>query len=126
MTTNCAHDAVMTSAPEIVHPDHTALLVVDVQNDFMHQDGVVASVLGGDLTYVRAALPKINEAITAAHNHGVHVVYIQETIAKETILPNFVAMFGPWEQCAVRAGTWGAELLAVLACARVAPAGSRG
>lgn len=111
MTTNCAHDAVMTSAPEIVHPDHTALLVVDVQNDFMHQDGVVASVLGGDLTYVRAALPKINEAITAAHNHGVHVVYIQETIAKETILPNFVAMFGPWEQCAVRAGTWGAELL---------------
>jgi nicotinamidase-related amidase len=111
MTNTCEHQTVMTSIPDIVHPDHTALLVVDVQNDFMHPNGVVATVLGQDISHVRAALPKINDAINAAHDHGVPVVYIQETIAKETILPNFVAMFGPWEQCAVRAGTWGAELL---------------
>jgi len=114
MTTTCEHDAVMTSVADVVHPDHTALLVVDVQNDFMHPDGVVATVLGQDISHVRAALPKINEAITAAHHNGVPVVYIQETIAKETVLPNFVAMFGPWEGCAVRVGTWGAELLGEL------------
>jgi len=111
MTATCEHDAVMTSVRDIVHPDHTALLVIDVQNDFMHPDGVVARVVGQDLSHVRAALPKINEAITVARGHDVPVIYVQETIAKETILPNFVAMFGPWEQCAVRAGTWGAELL---------------
>jgi ureidoacrylate peracid hydrolase len=101
----------MTDVASVVHPDHTALVVVDVQNDFMHPDGVVARVLGQDLSHVRGALGTINQAIESARRYDIPVIYVQEVIAKETVLPNFLALFGPWERCAVRAGTWGAELL---------------
>ena len=111
MKNQCRHEVLLKDVTSIVHPDHTALIVIDVQNDFAHQDGVVARVLGGDLDYVHAVLPQINNAIGAARQHGVPVIYVQEVISETTVLPNFVALFGSWDDCAVRAGTWGAEFL---------------
>ncbi len=111
MATHCRHDAVLTGADEIVHPDHSALVVVDVQNDFAHDDGVLSKRLGQDMRHVQSALPHINDAIRAAREAGVHVIYLQEVISESTLLPNFMTLFGGIDTVAVREGTWGAEFV---------------
>lgn len=105
---DCAHAQVLSGVEEIVHPDHTALIVVDVQNDFAHSDGFIAK-FGLDMTYIQDALPRVNSIIQDARRLGVKVVYLQEWIRKDTILPNFITQFGDFDHIAVRADTWGAE-----------------
>jgi nicotinamidase-related amidase len=108
MGSDCKHRAVFNGVEEIVHPDHTALIVVDVQNDFAHADGFIAK-FGLDMSHIQAALPRVNSIIKDARRLGVTVVYTQEWIRKDTILPNFITQFGDFEHIAVRADTWGAE-----------------
>ena len=111
MAQTCQHPLVFTGLDEILHPDHSALIVVDVQNDFVHDDGILATKIGQDMTHVHAALPRINDAIQIARAAGVHVIYLQEVISESTLLPNFMTLFGSIDDVAVREGTWGAEFL---------------
>jgi nicotinamidase-related amidase len=108
MNGGCRHAAVLKGVDEIVHADHSALIVVDVQNDFAHSDGFIAK-LGLNMSYIQAALPAVNRAIEACRERGIQIVYLQEWISKHSILPNFITQFGDFEQIAVRADTWGAE-----------------
>jgi nicotinamidase-related amidase len=108
MSSACSHPKVFQGVDEIVHPDHTALIVVDVQNDFAHSDGFIAK-FGLDMSHIQAALPRVNGIIKDARRLGVTVIYLQEWISKSTILPNFITQFGDFEHIAVRADTWGAE-----------------
>src|SRR5258708_38376218 len=108
MSSECGHDRVFKGVEEMVPPDHTALVVVDVQNDFGHSDGFIAK-FGLDMSYIQAALPRVNDAIRNARRLGVRVIYLQEWISKATILPNFISQFGDFENIAVRENTWGAE-----------------
>jgi ureidoacrylate peracid hydrolase len=105
------HQPVLTEVHEILAPKHTALIVVDVQNDFVHHDGVLATKIGQDMTHVDDALPRVNDAIRVARAAGAHVVYLQEVISANTLLPNFMSLFGGIEDVAVREGTWGAEFV---------------
>ncbi len=108
MAPSCNHERVLQGIEEIAHPDHTALVVVDVQNDFAHSDGFIAK-FGLDMSHIQAALPRVNDAIRNARRLGVRVIYLQEWISKATILPNFISQFGDFENIAVRENTWGAE-----------------
>ena len=99
---------VLRSVEEVIDPEHTALIVVDVQNDFVSSDGFIAR-FGLDVSAMQAAVPKINEMIRTCRAAGVPVIYIQEVISEATVLPNFLALFGDFESIAVREGTWGAE-----------------
>lgn len=117
MAQTCQHQEVLEGPEEILHPDHSALVVVDVQNDFVHSDGALANIvtkIGRDMTHVQGSLPRINEAIRVARAAGVHVIYLQEVISKATLLPNFRTIFGDFEHVAVREGTWGAEFMGEL------------
>jgi nicotinamidase-related amidase len=114
MAHTCQHQEVLKGNEEILHPDHSALVVVDVQNDFVHDDGALANIvtkIGRDMNHVQGSLPGINEAIRVARAAGVQVIYLQEVISKATLLPNFSTIFGDFEHVAVREGTWGAELM---------------
>src|SRR3954470_20544380 len=100
MAQTCQHQEVLQGTEEMLHPDHSALVVVDVQNDFVHDDGALANIvtkIGRDMTHVQACLPRINDAITIAREAGVHVIYLQEVIGKATLLPNFSTIFGKFE-----------------------------
>jgi len=108
MSADCRHPRVFNGVEEIVHPDHTALIVVDVQNDFAHSDGFIAK-FGLDMSYIQAALPRVNAVIKDARRLGVKVIYLQEWIRRDTILPNFITQFGDFDHIAVRADTWGSE-----------------
>ena len=59
--------------------DHTALLVIDLQNDFCHADGFCSDSLGADLSNVRTIIPRIQRVIEWARIHGILVVYTRES-----------------------------------------------
>jgi nicotinamidase/pyrazinamidase len=84
----------------------TALIVVDVQNDFADPDGAL-SVRGADVAVAGA-----NREIAAAQAHGALVVATQDWHPERT--PHFVTDGGPWPVHCV-AGTWGADLHDTLA-----------
>ncbi|MCB0968146.1 MAG: isochorismatase family protein [Ilumatobacter sp.] len=79
----------------------TALVVVDVQNDFADPDGSLF-VRGGD-----AVVDLVNDEIERARAAGAFVVYTQDWHPPET--PHFVTDGGTWPVHCVR-DTWGAEL----------------
>ncbi len=79
----------------------TALLVVDVQNDFADPAGSL-SVAEGD-----AVVPVLNGEIAAANAVGATVVYTQDWHPPHT--PHFAQDGGIWPVHCVQ-GTWGAAL----------------
>jgi nicotinamidase/pyrazinamidase len=79
----------------------TALLAVDVQNDFADPAGSLA-VAGAE-----AIVPILNEEIAAARAGGAFVAYTQDWHPPAT--PHFAKDGGPWPVHCV-GGTWGAEL----------------
>ncbi len=103
-----AGDRVFSSLQEIIDPAHTALIVVDAQNDFVSSDGFLAK-FGMDMTQIQEAVPRINEFVQVCRARGVPVIFLREVISASTVLPNFLSMFGEFEQIAVREGTWGAD-----------------
>lgn len=92
----------MTTAPAAVTFDpHTALVIVDVQNDFADPRGSLY-VSGGEQT-----IPLINALADAAHAAHALVVYTQDWHPDST--PHFVDQGGKWPPHCVR-DTWGAQL----------------
>jgi nicotinamidase/pyrazinamidase len=79
----------------------TALVVVDVQNDFTDPDGGLYVRGGEDI------VDAVNVEVAAAQNAGGTVVYTQDWHPKST--PHFAKDGGIWPVHCV-GGTWGAEL----------------
>jgi nicotinamidase/pyrazinamidase len=79
----------------------TALVVVDVQNDFADPDGSLFVRRGDEIVAV------VNDEIAAAVDAGAFVVYTQDWHPPTT--PHFVDDGGTWPVHCVR-DTWGAEL----------------
>src|SRR4051812_39015765 len=79
----------------------TALLVVDVQNDFADPNGTLYVKGGEDV------VPFINAEIAAAQLSGARVFYTQDWHPEST--PHFEKDGGIWPVHCVQ-GTWGAEL----------------
>lgn len=79
----------------------TALIVVDVQNDFAHPEGSLYVQEGEQV------IPVINEEVACALEAGAAVVYTQDWHPVST--PHFARDGGLWPVHCV-AETWGAEL----------------
>jgi len=103
--------------PPSVAPSETAVLVVDVQNDFVHERGWVGRD-GVDMQALQHAAKEINRLIGAAHDAGALVVYIavehggkidnapyQERYERRGMTP---------DDTICHAGTWGAALYSEL------------
>lgn len=84
----------------VAYDDRTALVVVDVQNDFADPAGSL-SVPGA-----QDVVAAVNEEIEAATAAGSLVVYTQDWHPPRT--PHFVTDGGPWPVHCVR-DTWGAQ-----------------
>ena len=63
---------------ELVARDHTALLIVDVQNDFCHPDGHFAKH-GKDLSTILETLPRVRSFVEEAQQLGVRTFFIRQT-----------------------------------------------
>lgn len=90
----------------------TALIVVDVQNDFADPDGSLT--VPGATGVIRA----VNREIGAAVDGGASIVATQDWHPEST--PHFAKDGGPWPVHCV-GGTWGAELEPSLAVPETTP-----
>ena len=103
---------------EIVAPAHTALLVVDMQNDFVATRGHFAR-FGRDVTRIQAIIPPIRELLETARRAGVLIIY-----TRQLTLPDLASDTPAWVYFKTRdgkspdytlRGTWGAEFVDELA-----------
>jgi nicotinamidase/pyrazinamidase len=83
------------------YDERTALLVVDLQNDFADPAGSL-SVRGGE-----AIVPRVNDEVATALDAGALLVVTQDWHPKST--PHFAKDGGVWPVHCV-GGTWGAQL----------------
>lgn len=90
----------MRPMARITYDAATALVVVDVQNDFAHPDGGLY-VKDGE-----AVVPIVNDAIAEAREGGAAVVYTADWHPEST--PHFAKDGGIWPVHCVM-NTWGAE-----------------
>jgi ureidoacrylate peracid hydrolase len=103
---------VLTVLESILAPSRAALLVVDMQNDFVHPDGWAARHQP-DGPSLRHVIPPINRLIEAARAAAVPVVYILMEHGPAIDLPNYRARYaarGMEDDILCAAGTWGARL----------------
>lgn len=108
---------VYTTLDEIVCPQHTALLVIDVQNDFFSKDGLFGRH-GGDVEQLRSTLPNIRRVIDDARSSGVLTVFVQHVSLPRhlTESPAWIRFqtvrYGlPPEEHFQLKGSWGAEFV---------------
>ncbi len=69
---------VCTELDELVAPEHTALLLIDMQHDFIDSAGAFGR-MGVDLTMYRESVPRLRALLDAARRRGVMVVHVQNT-----------------------------------------------
>lgn len=99
--------------PEIIDPQHTALLVVDVQNDFYHPKGSYAGN-GKRMQETYETLPGIIDLVKVAQEKKIMVIFLQQVT-----LPNGKSDSPSWMRLKCRdgknpeytlKGSWGAQL----------------
>jgi len=102
------------SLAEWVDPASSALLVVDMQNDFCHPRGAFAK-RGLDVSLAQEILPTLKRLMEKARQAGVPVIVIRVVRGPDTAWPALNRLtqynFGPDFIPVFVEGTWGAQLL---------------
>ena len=109
------------SLEELVFPDHTALVVVDMQNDLVSNEGVLAHE-GQDVSGNRSIIAPLQGLIESARNVRIPIIYIQYTIDRERTYATPAWIYRPqqWTKRhgqrrvsleACFEGTWGWEVI---------------
>lgn len=99
-----------------INPAWTAVLIVDMQNDFIDPNGITAVEGGRDTSMGLSIVPAMRRLADASREAGALVVYV-----KTSTLPDNGSHSGPWIDARSRAtfsslnicieGTWGQELV---------------
>src|SRR5437899_11477272 len=100
---------ILKSLKERCDPRLAALVVVDVQNDFVSPQGSAAK-RGEDVSAAMAMVPNLLRLIAEARRVGLTVVYIRTTHSEWTDTPSWIyrtSQTGGLRTC--REVTWGAE-----------------
>ncbi len=98
-----AHVGLLSTLRDKVRPPHTALVVIDVQNDFCAPGGMM-DLEGYDLAPVQAMAARLPALISAARAAGVLVVFVKNVYSSTR---NFYLSDAWLEQAArVRAGSY--------------------
>ena len=100
---------VLKTLKERCDPQWSALIIVDVQNDFASPNGSAAQ-RGEDVSASVAMVPRLVRLIDEARRVGLTVVYIKTTHSDWTDTPSWI--YRKSQQSALntcREGTWGAE-----------------
>lgn len=69
--------AIMSGTAPLTRPEEVALIIIDMQNDFAHPDGVMGSVMNADMTAAREIIPRLRDLIGLAREAGALIVYLQ-------------------------------------------------
>ncbi|GAA4184266.1 cysteine hydrolase [Gryllotalpicola kribbensis] len=106
----------MSDIPFRYDPAHTALVVVDVQNDFCSPDGSLGKI-GNDVSAAVAMVPRLQKLIDAARAARIPVIFIQTLHDETNDSPQWLNRHGePGKKrssITCRTGSWGAEFYEV-------------
>lgn len=75
----------LTSPEARYAPAHTAVVVVDMQHDFLAEDGYVQTVVGKDTSPCRAIIPALDAFLTQARAANVPVIWVRAMYAEATL-----------------------------------------
>lgn len=93
----------------------TALLIIDVQNDYAHKDGYFSKVAGINVDEIREIVQPIRKLINKCKEHEVFVVWVQSTRTWDNCERNRHRILPPdWGKDWLggpEEGSWGAEIL---------------
>ena len=105
----------LTELRSVVDPGHTAVLVIDVQNDFCAPGGHTEVNLGKDVADCQAVVDPIMRLVASARRAGAVVIWVKADYNRTYLSPPIharqVARGVANAYCV--AGTWGAELYRV-------------
>lgn len=110
-----AHITPLKGLTEKVNPRHTALVVIDMQNDFIADDGLIARE-GRDVSAAKEMAKRLPELVKTARAAGVFVVFVRNVYSSDQ---NFY-LSDVWLEQAARKRAGGYTRIPVCA------AGSRG
>ena len=105
---------ILGTLEEQIDPKHTALLVIDPQNDFCASDGAAVKLMGLDVSRVQSAIQPLNSLIEKAREAGLMIVWTRSLVDPDKARPSFKARSFILDAKAedielVRAGSNGAE-----------------
>lgn len=93
-------------------PAKTAIIVVDVQNDYCHPEGALAR-RGADVSLVKEMMPNLHELLQAARNFEIPIIFIQTFHEKATDSEAWTGRTGGRSMEVCRTGSWGADFFEV-------------
>lgn len=114
----------LTTLDQKVSPRHAALVTVDVQNDFCHEDGYLGR-LGVPLGQIQSMAPHLARLLAAARQRGVPIIHVishhDEEYASPVVTEQKLRHGLPMELDGRKLrdapyclkGTWGAELYGI-------------
>jgi ureidoacrylate peracid hydrolase len=104
-------DEVLLTLAEKVDPRHTAVVVIDVQNDFCAPGGYYDRT-GARLPGIQAMIPRLQAFLSAARRVSIPVVFVgaayDEPFLSEIQKERHVRRFGKVQPCC-ETGSWGAQ-----------------
>ena len=113
--TKCG-EPVLWDAEDQLDPSGSALLVIDLQNDFISPDGLLARK-GLDVGPLRDIIPPVNRLVAVAREVDVLVIWVRVVHMLGDSASNYLALYmksgrnGDWDESGLlaREGSWGAE-----------------
>jgi ureidoacrylate peracid hydrolase len=90
-------------------PGRTALLLIDYQNDFLHEDGWYAAS-GIDISHLRRVIEPTRQLIDAARGEDVPLVWTRHGSRDERDAGTFFQLRPFLREGGLRQGTWGYEI----------------
>jgi ureidoacrylate peracid hydrolase len=103
----------MRTLPELILPAKTAVIVVDVQNDFCSPDGALGKI-GQPTQAAMDMIPNLQRLLTAARAAKAPVIFIQTIHEDATDSEAWIGRLGGGSSAQIcRKNTWGAEFTEV-------------
>lgn len=104
--------AVLTNLAQKVAIPHTAVVVIDMQNDFWSEEGALAQS-GRDMTVIRPLVPRLQQFLDKARKKDVAMVFVRTARSEEEVSPPMKEL---WIRHSVKSpicerGSWGAEFV---------------
>jgi len=107
--------AIPKTLDEKVAPEHTAIIVVDMQNEFCHSEGVWVQ-RGIDVSSAQEMAPKLVKFLAEARSYQPLIIFIRTVYTEWSISPVSMEQqlrFPEHLRCFPQEGTWGAAFYQV-------------
>lgn len=101
----------MTSLGEQLRPEHAALLIIDMQNDFCAEGGFLQRERNYNVGFAKEVARKIAKVADAARVAGMPVIWIRSIYDFKYLTDAYIVKRGK-EGCCLE-GTWGADFFEI-------------